>query len=211
VLAAEQIMRLYRDDPARLEALAYLHERKASAEEVLHPLPSTERFATPADVERATRQGRLQALPDEPKATHFRIDSRLGELAPLLGRRPALYRALRPQALALLCYLAGRVHSLSGSATPLIVTSAVRDESYQRLLTQTNPEATAAYSLHTTGYAFDLLRRYGSDAQAQALQYELDRLQALDLIAWVREPSAIHVTVSSGAAKLIPDVLRKAG
>ena len=102
VLAAEEIMRLYREDPGRLEALAYLHERKTSAEEVLHPLPVTERFLTPDDVERATRQGRLQALPDDPKLTHFRLDRRLGELAPRLGRRPALYRALRPEALALL-------------------------------------------------------------------------------------------------------------
>jgi hypothetical protein len=209
VLAAEQIMRLYRRDPARLEALAYLHERKASAEEVLHPLPTTRRFLTPDDVERATREGLLQPLPDDPKLTHFRLDPRLGELAPALGRSPALYRALRPEALALLCYLAGEVHAIGGSATPLVVTSAVRDESYQRLLSQVNPEATDAYSLHTTGFAFDLLRRYGSNAEARALQYELDRLQALDLIAWVREPSAIHVTVSSRAAELIPAMLRR--
>ena len=109
----------------------------------------------------------------------------------------------------MLCYLAGIVHAISGSASPLVVTSAVRDESYQRLLSQENPEATAAYSLHTTGYAFDLLRRYGSNAQARALQYELDRLQALNLIAWVREPSAIHVTVSSRAAELVPVMLRQ--
>ena len=100
-------------------------------------------------------------------------------------------------------------HAISGSSTPLIVTSAVRDETYQRFLSQANPEATAAYSLHTTGYAFDLLRRYGSNAEARALQYELDRLQALNLIAWVREPSTIHITVSSRAAELIPATLRR--
>jgi hypothetical protein len=209
VLAAEEIMRLYRSDPERLEALAYLHERKASAEEVLHPLPITERFGTPGDVERARRHGALEPLPNDPARTHFRVDARLGELAPQLGQRPALYRALRPEALALLSYLADEVHRMGGSATPLIVTSAVRDESYQRLLAESNPEATAAYSLHTTGYAFDLLRHYGSNAEARALQYELDRLQALNLIAWVREPSAIHVTVSSRAAELIPATLRK--
>jgi hypothetical protein len=211
VLAAERIMRLYREDPLRLEALAYLNDRKASAEEVLHPLPLTERFLTPDDVERARKRGGLQALPDDPATTHFRIDRRLGELAPRLGGSPALYRALRPEAFALLCYLAGMVHSISGSPAPLIVTSAVRDESYQRLLSNVNAEATDAYSLHTTGYAFDLLRRYGSNAQARALQYELDRLQALNLIAWAREPSAIHVTVSSRAAELVPALLRRIG
>jgi hypothetical protein len=30
----------------------------------------------------------------------------------------------------------------------------------------------------------------------------LDRLQALNLIAWVREPGAIHIAVSSNASAL---------
>jgi hypothetical protein len=79
----------------------------------------------------------------------------------------------------------------------------VRDERYQRLLGLSNPEATHAYSLHTTGYAFDILRRYRNRAQAVALQFMLDRLQALDLIAWVREPAAIHITVGGEAASLV--------
>ena len=207
VLAAAQIMRLYRDDPRQLEALAYLHERKASAEEVLHPEPVTPRFLTPGDVQHALGLGLLAVLPDDPQRLHFRIDPRLGELAPELDRSPQLYRALRPEALALLIYLAGRVHEISGTATPLDVTSAVRDEAYQGLVAQGNAEATTAYSLHTTGYAFDLLRRYGSPAEARALQYELEQLQARNLITWVREPADIHVTVSSQARVLVPSLL----
>jgi hypothetical protein len=203
VLAAEEIMRLYREDPERLEALAYLHDRKASAEEVLHPEPATEQFWTPADLVRAGQEGVLQPLPNDPARLHFKLDRRLGELAPEMGRSRALYRQLRPEALALLLYLADRVHAIGGSSTPLTLTSAVRDDAYQQLVVARNAEATTGYSLHTTGYAFDLLRRYGSGAQAQALQYMLDRLQALNLIAWVREPTAIHVTVSSQALELV--------
>jgi hypothetical protein len=80
----------------------------------------------------------------------------------------------------------------------------VRDEGYQRLLTQRNIEATHGYSLHTTGWAFDVERRYRSREQALAWQFMLDRLQALNLIAWVREPAAIHVTVGSDAKRLLP-------
>ncbi len=207
VLAAAEIMRLFREDPQALQSLAYLHDRKASAEEVLHPEPLTEQFWTPGDLARARDDGVLQPLPDKAGTLHFRVDPRVGELAPELGRSPRLYRQLRPEALALLLYLADRVHELSGASTPLTVTSAVRDDVYQQLLVADNPEATSGYSLHTTGYAFDLLRRYGSNAQARALQYELDRLRALDLIAWVREPAAIHVTVSSEARELIPALL----
>ena len=32
----------------------------------------------------------------------------------------------------------------------------------------------------------------------------LDRLQSLNLIAWVREPGAIHITVSAEARALVP-------
>src|SRR4051812_30061961 len=48
VLAAEQIMRLYRTDPAALDRLAMLHGHKATAEEVLHPRDRTRVFGTPA-------------------------------------------------------------------------------------------------------------------------------------------------------------------
>jgi Family of unknown function (DUF5715) len=152
----------------------------------------------------------LQPLPTDPASLHFRVDPHMGELASRLGEKSTLYRGLRKEALALLVYLAGRVHALSGAAQPLVVTSTVRDERYQALLRATNPEATQAYSLHTTGYAFDVLRRYESDAQAAAFQYELERLQARDLIAWVREPAAIHITVSAAAAVLVPALLEEA-
>ena len=87
---------------------------------------------------------------------------------------------------------------------PLVVTSSVRDERYQRALLRRNREATPNYSLHTTGWAFDILRSYVTRSQALAFEFMLERLQSLDLIAWVREPGAIHVTVSGDAARLGP-------
>ena len=47
VRAAEEIMRLYRDDPARLDRTAALQTAKNSAEEVLHPADATDRLADP--------------------------------------------------------------------------------------------------------------------------------------------------------------------
>ena len=66
-----------------------------------------------------------------------------------------------------------------------------------------NGEATRHYSLHTTGWAFDVLRDYRSRRQALAFQFVLDRLRSLNAIAWVREPRAIHVTVAP-APELTP-------
>ena len=80
----------------------------------------------------------------------------------------------------------------------------MRDERYQRQLLRRNREATPGYSLHTTGYAFDILRRYRNRSHALAFQFMLDRLTALDLIAWVREPAAIHITVGPRAKELLP-------
>ena len=80
------------------------------------------------------------------------------------------------------------------------MTSTVRDIRYQRVLAARNIEATRNYSLHTTGWAFDIPRTYRSRAQALAFQFMLDRLTALNMIAWVREPGAIHVTVAAPAS-----------
>jgi hypothetical protein len=195
-------MRLYRTNRPELHRLQALHARKATAEEVLHPRAVTHVYATPADIARARASGELRPLPANASELHLRVDPAMGVLARRLHRRPALYRALRPEALAALVYIAAGADEISGQG-PLTVTSTVRDKSYQRLLLKGNIQATRAYSLHTTGYAFDILRRYKSRAQAVAFQFMLDRLTSLNLIAWAVEPAAIHITVSSDARRLL--------
>jgi hypothetical protein len=209
VLAAREIMRLYRDDPDRLQELDLLHGAKASAEEVLHPPSETERFADPVDLQRAWDERTLHPLPSAAAQLGFAIDPAMGELAPKLGQPRDLYRGLRAESLALLVYLAGRVKELSDATEPLRVTSTLRDEGYQDLLRKSNPEATHRYSLHTTGYAFDVARRYESGEQALAFQFLLDDLTARGLIAWIREPTAIHITVAKEADELVPFVLER--
>jgi soluble lytic murein transglycosylase-like protein len=203
VLAAREVMRLYRSDPAQLDRISALQTAKNSAEEVLHPQDASERFATPDDLRAAYDDGRIVALPRGVLAAHgLRVDPQMGELAGRLKRSPATYRGLRPAALALLVVLGAGTKEISGRE-PLVLTSTVRDQRYQRLLVAGNGEATRNYSLHTTGWAFDILRRYRSRAQALAFEFMLGRLQSHDLIAWVREPAAIHVTVSPRAQALI--------
>ncbi|MEJ7798268.1 MAG: hypothetical protein WKF42_07185 [Solirubrobacteraceae bacterium] len=203
VAAAREIMRLYRSDPAKLDRISELHNSKNSAEEVLHPQDETERFDNPSDLRAAYHDGRILALPRaELTEDDLRIDPGMGELANRLDRSRTTYRGLRQPALALLRYIGVGVKTISGEG-PLIVTSTVRDARYQRLLVSRNREATANFSLHTTGWAFDILRSYRSRRQALAFEFMLARLQSLDLIAWVREPAAIHVTVSSDAERLV--------
>jgi hypothetical protein len=204
VLAAREIMRLLGEDPAELDRRAELQTAKNSAEEVLHPDDETERFADPDALEGAWRDGEVRTFPDAPRRTGLKRDRRMGELARRLERGRGLYRGLRPEAYALALYLARMVREGGGGRAPLTVTSTVRDQSYQALLARGNPEATGGYSLHTTGWTFDVSREYASGAQAEAFQSALDRLTALDLIAWVREPAAIHITVSSDAEALLP-------
>jgi hypothetical protein len=206
VLAAREIMRLYRDEPERLRELDLLHAAKPSHEEVLHPPSETERFADSLDVRRAWDDHVLHPLPNDPARLGFAIDRTMGELAPKLGQASELYRGLRAEALALLVYIGRRVQKLSGATKPLEVTSTLRDEAYQQLL-RDDPEATHAYSLHTTGYAFDIRRRYQTGEQAQAFQFVLDDLTARGLIAWIREPAAIHITVAQDADALVSHML----
>jgi hypothetical protein len=197
VFAARDIMRLYRRSPQALEHEAVLQSHKASAEEVLHPPETTAVYSDPFAIGRARASGELRALPPNGlKAYGLRIDRSMGALAGRIDQSPELYRALRPDALAVLEAIGADTRAIARTA-PLIVTSTVRDERYQRVLRSTDGEATAAYSLHTTGYAFDIARDYRSRPQALAFQFVLDRLTALGLIAWVREPEAIHITVAS--------------
>lgn len=202
--AAQDIMALWRSDRAALERLQALHDEKNSAEEVLRPEADTEVLEDGEALEEAYASGDLLALDAERMAgAGLRIDEDMGELARDLERETKLYRGLRPEALATLLYMGTATRQIAG-ADPLIVTSTVRDLDYQEaIIDDGNPEATRDYSLHTTGFSFDVERRYRSEAQSLAFQFLLDRLQSLNLIAWVREPAAIHVTVGPQAEELL--------
>jgi hypothetical protein len=201
VRAAEGIMRLYRNDPQALRALEALHAAKATGEEAFHPLGQTESFADPGELADAWNSGAIVPVPESPELG-YAIDDGIGRLAADLGADPALYRGLRPEAVAGLIYLAGLTREVNGGGQ-LRLTSAVRDGSYQELLTQHNPQATDSYSLHTTGWSFDIARDYESDAQGEAFQFALDRLQALAVIDYAYEPGAIHITVSNEIGPLL--------
>jgi hypothetical protein len=202
--AAREIMRLSREDPDELARLQALQTAKNSAEEVLHPLGDTPRFATPAALRAAWDDGGIRAFPNRPDITGLARDGRMGELADRVGAVPGLYRGLRPEALALALYIGAQTREYARGDSPLVVTSTVRDEAYQRQLVRRNREATRNYSLHTTGWTFDIARIYESRRQALAFQFVLDRLQVLDVIAWVREPAAIHITAGDDAEALLP-------
>ncbi|HEY3020173.1 MAG TPA: hypothetical protein VGJ32_08275, partial [Solirubrobacteraceae bacterium] len=203
VLAAREVMRLLRDDRGELERRARLQTARNSAEVLLHPPDDTETFTDPDALAGAYDDGDLVTLPGAYLRAHgVAADRGMGALAATVGADPARYRGLRREALATLAYVGTQVRRISRARAPLRVTSTVRDERYQRALLATDPEATGGYSLHTTGYAFDVARDYASREQALAFQAVLDRLTALNLIAWVREPGAIHVTVASDAQRL---------
>ena len=143
VLAARQIMRLYRQDRSRLVSLARLQTQKASGEEALHPADRTERFRTPSELEHAWDEHLIQPLPTRPERAHFRDRRENGRAAPRLRRRSRALsrpapRGARPAALP----RRSRPNSQQLRQPHLIVTSTVRDDRDQQQLVQTNPEAT---------------------------------------------------------------------
>jgi Family of unknown function (DUF5715)/Transglycosylase SLT domain len=201
VLAAKRVLRLYRHDRAALAFEQRQQWRKNSAEEVLHPAYRTSRFASPGAIALAWRRHVLRAIPRDARRTHIAIARSFGDQAHKLGRSRRLYRGLRPATLDVLLYVGRRVHELSGSRKPLMLTSALRDDRYQRVLLRVNANAARTYSIHTTGYAFDIARSYASSRQAAAFQFVLDRLVAANAIAYIREAGAIHVAVASDARR----------
>jgi soluble lytic murein transglycosylase-like protein len=183
--AAKAIMKLYRDDPKKLAAQNAL-EASPSGERVLRPLDDTPQIADDA----ALKTDEL-AVVDGPALRPSRA----------LAARPPEQRALRPEAVQLLRYLALGTRD-AGRTAPLVVTAATRSVKAEQRDTRGAFGPEAPPSTHTTGYAFDLSRAYRSPAQAQALQFWLDRLTALDAIRWAREPDVIHVTVGPRAGEL---------
>jgi hypothetical protein len=171
VLASHEVMRLYGENRTQLERLARLQQAAPSGEQVLHPPDRTKAFETQEDLTAAYLDGDLRPFPDEPRRYGLHRDPKIGD---------ALFWGLRPRAFALAVYTARGVRKVSGTRAPLTVMRAVR------------PGA----GMHATGYAFDISRKYRSGAQAEAFQYMLDRLQALNLIAWTRDSGAIHITAS---------------
>jgi Transglycosylase SLT domain len=198
VLGALGIMRLLKDDPGRLDRLAELHDDLPSAALVLHPHGARERYADATQLGDAVARGVL--VPVRPSnGDHFTIDPQLQRVLAPLTENPSDYLVLRPRAARFLAYVSAKVFELSGEKRPLALTRAAYDDKAATKLTPHDPGAAADADVHTTGFAFDIRRRYGSGAQAAAFQWTLERLEALGLIAWTRGRSVIHVVVSPRA------------
>lgn len=195
VLAARQIMIRYANDRAGLTRLATLQVAAGSAARVLHPPGQTTQFAGPAAVDTAYARHVIVPLPRNPSALGLAYAAGLGKVARRFGFPPTLYRGLRPAALDVLGWMASRVRTLSG-AGPLILAGAVSDMRTQELFGYSDPPAAA-------GWSFTIDRRYVSPAQSYAFQAVLDRLQALNLIAWQRYPEEIEVTVAADAGRVL--------
>jgi hypothetical protein len=88
VLAARDIMALYRTNPGELRRRAQLETAYGAGGAVLHPPGSTEVFSDPAALRRARSTGALLAVPDEPSRRHFALDPAVAVQAHQLRRDP---------------------------------------------------------------------------------------------------------------------------
>ncbi len=196
VLGAAAIMHLWRTDRPALERMNELESEGDSTAEVLHPPSTTAQFADPAALESAYAQHQLVALPVNSSQLGLAFAGSIGAPADHEHVPAGLYSGLRPQAMAMLLELAARVRALGHGQAPLTVTSAVLDRRAQGQLGINDPPAAG-------GWSFTIARSYVGDAQREAFQAMLDRLQALDLIAWSAYPSEIEVTVAADAVQVI--------
>ncbi len=203
--AARGIMALYRHDPGRLAAEEKLQAAAGSSELVLHPPKQTSTYGDPAAVRDALDTHELAPVPTDPARIPLAIGPEVGALARNLDRPPSLYRALRPAGVQALRYLVAGVQMIVPGGPALTLTGAVRDRRYDNRL-EGGPDGGGSQParIHATGFAFDLARRYGNHAQAEAVQFMLDRLTAMNLIAWVRLPGNLHITASRDGAALAP-------
>ena len=202
VLASKEIMWLARTDREELRRRIDLQTAKASAEEFLRPASRYPAYEDDEDLRRAYRRGELVPLPQDRKRLGYRVSRGMGSLARRLDQPRILYRGLRPEAMAVLLYISKEYRRIAGKAgrRGLRVTSTVRDIPYQEELIASNIQATREFSLHTTGFAIDIAKPPAENT----LRFLLERLQALNVISWVEEPGAFHMTVGREGQSFIP-------
>jgi hypothetical protein len=201
--AADSILQLHASDKDELDRIAALQTAKASAENLLRPPDDYPPYEDGGDLRKAYAKNELIALPDEPRRLGYVIDPGMGSLARRVKERKALFRGLRPEALAVLLYVTKEVRRAAGGSR-LRVTSTVRDQRYQDALVGVNSQATSAFSLHTTGYAVDIQRNFRNRREERAFIAVLERLRAHNVIDFVYEPAAIHFTVGPAGEKFLP-------
>ncbi len=171
---------------------------------MLHPPGSTEIFESADDLEAAYAGERLRPFPNQPARYGLRRDPRMGELAGRVDTDRELLRGLRPEALALALYVADAVRAIADTdARADRHEHGAHDRRTRSCSRAATPRRRAPTRCTRPALPSTSRRDYRSRAQAGAFQYMLDRLQSLNLIAWVREPGAIHITVSSEARELI--------
>jgi Transglycosylase SLT domain len=190
VLAAVDIMRLWRTDRAALTRVTDLEFADDAGGTVLHP--RVRPFRDPAALAAAYQSRAIVPLPSNARALGLAVDPAMGTGARSVGAPRSLYRGLRPEALHFLIQLAAQVRRVSGVRAPLHIAATVQDEKFQTQAGVSDPIA-------ATGWMFAVQRRYASRSQAAAFQAILDRLQSLNLIAWAREADVIRITVASDA------------
>ena len=128
-----------------------------------------------ARLQTAAPSGELVLHPpgEEPPETHPIPEA----LAPYGLRARTRDMKLAPAAFRILSYVGQGVREISGVRRALLLARA-------------------------NGFRFEIRRDYANGRQAEAFQYMLDRLQALNLIAWVRDPEDIHITASKEGGEL---------
>jgi hypothetical protein len=205
VLGAERVMSLWRHNRAALNHWALqLESYPSNALVLLGNGPEGQAdFPDPGSIANAywTTPAILTPLPSNSAQLHLAYASTMGGHAAKLGAPRAIYRGLRPDALRMLIQIAAWVDQIADTTAPMTVASTISDTEYNNLLDTDDLPA-------TSGYTFEIERKYASSAQADAFQFVLDRLQALNLIAWIRHPSTIEITVAPDAASVITHGIR---
>jgi hypothetical protein len=200
LLAARDIMRSYRRDPGALQRASALHVSEPSGARALHPSASTGTFADPGALADARGSGTLKPLPSDPARSHVAPAPELAALVRRLNQPADRYRLLRPAALEALRYLAAGVQAVAPGSPPLQITHAAVDRQSAETLGADPRRA----PLQSTGYSFGVARRYGSRPEAEAVQFMLDRLNAMHVIAWSRAGPVLEITAAADARGLAP-------
>lgn len=206
IMAGLDLLKLYRQNPAKYEAEWKKYQPKFPNHEVTPNRMWS--YYGPDDVARlgiadlpalqaAWKNGRIKTLPNA--SAKLGVNIRTTSKSPIAERdlkNRQWYMGSEPATLGCLLYIAYELRQLQGNAfVPLETNSLVRHLKYQDALGGRNTNARTQLPTHALGKAFDLPRTNLNRQQERDLTFILEDLESLGLLGWILEGAqrTIHV------------------
>ncbi len=218
IKAARELLSLHRQNPTGFQELVATFHNRIRRWQLAPELqwyakgsPIVREWTTWEDLQRSYQTGELVRFPDgERFEALFGIEVSRGIGSHASNTVPReVYRGMRPEAAGLALYLGGAFRKETGNhQARLVLTSLVRSLAYQEIF-RNKGMSPSEYSCHCAGLSFDIAPQK-TPQEKKILELVLQDLLYRGAIAWYKEGSHYHLTLSPGARRPFRQVWQEA-